>query len=146
MGYRESMLDALREYDGAVQEVQKNRRVFDGVLGLGNHPGSAPCHDALDRQAEALWREAAEAGDLEAAEELVNTLFRAETEWKGPEYARLMLVAVQRHAIPLIPLMEKGARDELSDWYQKQYPRRKRLPVQDEVLAALTGSEGRKKR
>lgn len=127
----------LREYDQAVQELQKKRRMLDGLLGMGNHPGNDACHELLDRRIEALCREAAEAGAPEEATALAEAILRAEGNWQGPEYARLMLVAVQRHTLSLIPLLPPDEKKRLAAWYEKQYPRRKRLPVQGQVLKAL---------
>ena len=128
---------ALAEYARAVDEVQKKRRPFDGVLGLGNHPSNDPCHDAFDKQVAALCEEAALPENQAERAPLVEAVFGAEGQWKGPEYARLMLIAAQRHTLPLLPLLAPESRKSLADWYRKTYPRRKRLPVQDQVLKAL---------
>ena len=125
--------DILREYGSAVQTLQKNRKMFDGVLGLGTHPGSAPCHDAMDKQVEALCREAAP----EEADALAERILHAAFNWEGPEYARLMLIAVQRHLQLLLPALSPTAREALAAWYEKKYPRRLRLPVQEQLLKAL---------
>ena len=137
MSRREEFSGMMAEYDEAVTEVQKNRKMFDGVFGMGNHPGNAPCHDTLDRKIETLCREAADAPDAGQIRELLEAVYAAPLGWNGPEYARLMLVAIQRHTLPLIPLLRVEDRAELSAWYQKAWPRRKRLPVQEEVLKAL---------
>ncbi|MBQ8073693.1 MAG: hypothetical protein IJ231_08025 [Clostridia bacterium] len=128
---------ALAEYAQAVTEVQKSRKMFDGVLGLGNHPSNAPCHDVFDKKVESLCLEAAEPENGAERAALVEAVFGAEGQWKGPEYARLMLIAAQRHTLPLLPLLAPESRKKLADWYRKTYPRRKRLPVQDQVLKAL---------
>ncbi len=125
------------EYAQAVQELQKNRKRFDGIFGFGNPPGNAPCHDQMDQRAEALCRRAAEEGTPAEAAGLTESLFRMEESCKGPEYARLSLVAAQRHTIPLIPRMTKEDRERLRAWYEKRYPRRMRLPVQERILKLL---------
>ena len=139
MAYQEELQGILAEYDQAVQELQKKRKALDGILGLGNHPGNAACHELMDRQVEALCRKAGEEGSPGERAALVRTIFETESAWRGPEYARLMLVAIQRHTLGILPGLEKADRDALAAWYQKQYPRRKRLPVQEQVLAALKG-------
>ena len=140
MEWKQELDALLREYDQAVAEVQKNRKMFDGVMGLGTHPGSAACHEIMDKQvAELCQRAAAEEAPAEERLVLVRAIFEAEKKWKGPEYARLMLTALQRHTIPVIGLLPEADRQELADWYGKAYPRRNRLPVQEEVLAALMG-------
>ncbi len=139
MSITERFRDLMTIYDEAVQEVQRKRKPLDGVFGLGHHPGSDPCHDTMDSAVEELCREAAQTEDAAALAALTEAIFRAERAWDGPEYARLMLAAIQRHTLVLIPLLEPGERARLAEWYRKEYPRRKRLPVQDRVMAALAG-------
>ena len=137
--YTQAFEDILAEYRVNVEEVRKKTRVFDGFMGLGNHPGNAACHEIMDKAVEKLCAEAAEEPDPEAAGALVEKLFHAEGAWEGPEYARLALLAAQRHALALIPLLAAEKRETLGAWYQKTYPRRERTPAQDRILAALMG-------
>ncbi len=146
MSYTERLKEILAEYDQAVQGLQQKRRLFDGVMGFGNHPGNAACHETLDRQVTELCREAAGEADAEDAAALAEAVLGAAGKWKGPEYARLMLVAVQRHAEELIGRLDPEKRQALALSYAKEYPRRKRLPVQEEVLAALCGEPFGKKK
>ena len=137
MSRAEAFRAALAEYDAAVRAVQKNRKMFDGVLGMGTHPGNAPCHDVLDRRTGELCREAASDPDPSELSPFLRELYAAAKRWEGPEYARLMLVALHRHTLPLIPLLAAEERAALSEWYQQAYPRRQRLPVQDQLLKEL---------
>ena len=138
MIFRERLDALLEEYDAAVAQLQGKRRWLDGLLGLGKHPGEDPCHDQLDERVKALCDEASgEEATAGGRLELVEGILRAEGRWKGPEFARLMLCAIQRHALPLIPLLEGADRARLAEWYAKACPRYRRLPVQEQVLAAL---------
>ena len=131
-------LDAiLQDYLAAVQELQKGRKLFDGLLGMGSRPGDAPCHDELDKKIAALCAQAAELEDADGKAAFLEALFQAEGSWTGPEYARWMLVAVQRHALAVIPALPEESRRAMAVRYEKKYPRRRRLPVQDQLLAAL---------
>ncbi len=137
MSWREEYGTIMREYDEAVTEIQKNRKMFDGVLGMGNHPGNAPCHDVLDKRIETLCAAAAADPEAGSFRELLENIYSAALKWQGPEYARLMLIAVHRHTVPVVARLAEADRAELCAWYEKTWPRRKRLPVQDEVLKAL---------
>ena len=137
----EELNEILKEYDLAVQEVQKKRKFMDGVFGFGNHPGNAACHEQLDQKMESLCRRAAESGDEQEIYALTKAVFEAGDRWEGPEYARLMLVAVQRHAMDLIPMLSSESRKELAAAYDRKYPRRKRLPVQEPLYRELTGKK-----
>jgi hypothetical protein len=48
-----------------------------------------------------------------------------------------MLKAIQRHALPVIPRLGPEDRKNLEEWYNRIYPRRQRLPAQEDVLKAL---------
>lgn len=144
MEYLQKLQRILQEYEQAVQEVQKKRRIFDGMLGLGNHPGNAACHDTLDQQTEKLCTEVSEEGSAEEAAALVEAIFGAEGQWEGPEYARLMLIAIQRHTIALAERMGDEARQKLAARYEKEYPRSRRLPVQEQVLKCLRSGKQKK--
>ena len=48
-----------------------------------------------------------------------------------------MREAVQGHARTLVPLLEPETARELAAWYNKTYPRRRRLPVQNQLLKEL---------
>lgn len=138
MSLAQELNQLLREYDGEIRSLQKNRRFFDGLFGMGGSAANAPCHDRLDRAVEELCgRAAEETAEAPERAELVREILQAQGRWQGPEYARLMLAALQRHTLGLIPLLEAGNRATLLAWYEKEYPRRKRLPVQDQILKAL---------
>ena len=137
MTYLEEFQEIMTEYDAAVDEVQKKRRGFDGFMGLGNHPGNAACHEIMDKKvAELCGRAAAEGTSAEAAA-LTEAVLKKENSWDGPEFARLMLKAVQRHALPVIPRLAPEDRRSLGEWYDKTSPRRQRLPAMEAVYKAL---------
>ena len=137
MSFTEEYSTIMAEYQEEVQKVQQKRKFFDGILGIGTRPGDAHCHEVMDQKVKELCDKAAAEADTDGAAELTGAIFRAAAEWKGPEYARLMLLAIQRHTLGLIPLLEKGKKEELSVFFEKSYPRRTRVPVQDQVLVLL---------
>ena len=136
--YTERFREILNEYREGLEKDRKNRKPLSGIFGFGAGPGDDPCHEILDRQAGQLMEElgAGEPAPEETAE-LVNAVFRAEGSEAWPEYARLALIAIQRHTLPLISRMNPGDRAELAAWYEKQYPKHKRLPVQKIILQEL---------
>ncbi len=134
----EELRSVLQEYAEAVQRVEGSKRPFDGVLGLGRRPSDDPCHGVLEEKTAALMQRAEE--ETHAPEEydgLVSALLRAGKAYVGPGYARLALIAVQRHALPLIPRMSPEGRRELLTWYEASYPKRERFPTQKQLIAAL---------
>ena len=137
MDWKNSFEAMMEEYAGAVAELGKNRKRLDGLFGLGSHPGDAACHETLDKKAQALCQEAESALQGAELKDFLLTLWQAAARWQGPEYARLMLVAIQRHTEGLIPALEPGDRGDLAEWYKKTWPRSRRLPVQEKILKAL---------
>ena len=140
MASTDELRGILAVYSEEVNKVQKQRRLFDGVLGMGNHPGYAACHENMDRAVEELCRRTMEEDDPEETAKLSEAVFQAASRWEGPEYACLMLMAIQRHVLPLISCLDPSDRERLAVWYEKQYPKRKRLPVQNEIAAKLKKS------
>ena len=137
MEWKQEMDALLREYDRAVAELQRTRKPLDGVLGLGSHPGEADCHEILDGKMQALCQRAETEADPAEKRDLLDHLYHLPGRWEGPEYARLMLIALQRHTLSLIPGMNPEDQKAMAEWYQKEWPRSKRLPVQDQILKML---------
>ena len=131
--------EILNRYTEDVRIVEKTKKITDGLFGMGRAPSEAPCHEEMDRRTEELTGRAAAEADAESIGGLVNAIFRAAVDYQGPEYARIALVAAQRHAMPLIGSMTETDREALRVWYEKAYPRRRRFPMQTEILRLLGG-------
>ncbi len=151
MDYTHELREILAEYAKSVDELERKKKPFDGIFGFGRRPADDPCHDLMDRRVEELTQRAAgempgEDGEIRAADtaetdELAEALFRSARAYHGPVYAGVALVAIQRHGMKLIPRMSGEARRALAEWYGKEYPRRMRFPVQEEICGLL-GEKG----
>ena len=139
MTLNEEYRSIQEEYARAVEETLHKKRGLGGLFGIGMRLSDEPCHKELDGKIEALCRRAAEEGEPAELRELTERILHAQSEWDGAQVADLMLAAIQRHALPLIPRLRAEERAALGAWYEKQYPRRTRLPVQDQILKALKG-------
>ena len=135
----EKLSGLLDEYDAAVREANARRKPGEGILGFGKKLSDDPCHGAFDRKIASLCEEMASAAPSDMAE-AVALLFQAERDRAWLECARWMLVAVQRHALPLIPLLPEEEKRAMLAWYGKRYPAFQRLPVQQQIVRALQGS------
>ena len=137
-GYTERFRGIIATYVEELEKAEKNRKPFGGLFGFGQGPGDYPCHETMDRQVAELTAEAADTEESpEETAELVKTVLQAETSRKWPEAARLALLAIQRHTLPLIARMSPEDRGEISAWYADAYPRRRRLPVQRQIVKEL---------
>ncbi len=147
MDYTDKLREILEEYAKSVDEVERKKKPFDGIFGFGRVPANDPCHDLMDRKVEELTKRAAgeisdgdgeiRAADAAETDALVRELFRAAGTYHGPGYAGMALVAIHRHGIRLIPRMSGEARRTLAEWYGKEYPKRRRFPIQEEICRLL---------
>ena len=143
MNYAEELNGILEVYRFAVEQVEKNKRPYDGLLGMGRKPSDDACHEQMDRAVGDLMRRAAGeddqavAADGSGTDALLTLLMRAAREYQGPEYARIALTAAQRHGTPLISGMTAEGRAKLRAWYDQAYPRRMRFPIQKAIMEAL---------
>lgn len=98
-------------------------------------PRLHPCHDAFYEAVGKLIARFAEQPDGDP-EELLRWILEAPESHKGQE-AYWYLIAAQNHARTLIPLLCDDVRKSTAIWYSQLVPRRKRYPVQEEILRLL---------
>ncbi len=131
-------IEALyEEYLRAAAELEKNRKFGDGILGLRPGPADDPCHARFAARLEELLKEAAASADSEEASQILRYLFSAPKTRDIPLSAYWMLIAVQGLGRELIGLLSPGDASALLTFCHKRYPRRERLPVQDQILKRL---------
>lgn len=127
-------------YDRELAEANRKSSIFAGIFGQNtmDDPRYAPCNKAFYESAGNWVREFAKSAPsredtlqacrflMEAAAKRLNTC----TYW-------YTLVA-QGYMKELIPLLEPGQKAVLAKEYNTLYPKRRRLPIQDEIYAMLT--------
>ena len=127
----------VARYEEAVSRMVARLRPGDGILGMGRDPRRDPCHmefyEAVGQAVTQSLQAGLEAGGADRAVRFLLSMSQGDRH----TLARPMMEAAQGHALPLIPLLEKSQAAELVRWYAGQYPKRRRLPIQDKVLAAL---------
>ena len=122
----------------AVQELEKNRRIGDGLFGLRPGPADDPCHDRFAADLDALLKDfAASCPDSAACAAVLRYLFTAPEAWRDLKSAYWMLIAVQGLGAGLIESLNAADAGELERFYAGRYPRRERLPVQTQILKKL---------
>lgn len=129
-------------YEAYVEEFYRQRKghkPLDGIFGFGTGPQDYPCHEAfiqeLDRQLKSLLSQPP--GPRETEEILRYIYCEAPTRWEAESTVYWMLLAAHSLTTDLIGRLNASGARALYDRYQKQYPRRKRLPVHDKILNAL---------
>ena len=138
MDHAATLRGICEEYLLQVDQLLRNAKPGDGLLGMGKAPQHDPCHDAFDQQVETCVTAAIGEGLSPAeASQLATVLLLFEREREAPPCASWMLIAIHRHGLRLVPLLSSQGAAELYQQYRKAYPIHRRLPVQRELLKAL---------
>ena len=133
-----TLLACMENYNEAVKKMTAKLRPGDGLLGFGRDPKRDPCHmEFYEAVGEAVGRMVQEGLTPAEAEETVRFLVTLAQEDRYFDLTQPMREAVQGHARTLVPLLEPETARELAAWYNKTYPRRRRLPVQNQLLKEL---------
>ena len=132
-------LEALyRDYIETVRELERIRKIGDGLFGLRPGPEDDPCHDRFAAELDALLRDfAAASPGSEDCAAVLRYLFTAPEAWRELKSAYWMLIAVQGLGAGLIERLNAADAGELEALYAARWPRRERLPVQTQILKQL---------
>ena len=131
---REDIKCLIENYLKEVDDVLRSARPFDGILGLGKRPADNPCHGIfIDNVGKAV----AEVKDSEEAFAVADELIRANENYDCSMMTSLSMTAAQGHILKLLPLLTSEQKKELKVYFDKHIPKRKRLPVQEELYRAL---------
>lgn len=133
----------FREYADFVKELPRESTLQKLLMTgphSGEHPGHMAFYDAVGKWAAQL-KEAAPSQEqlLQALEVLLfeaNCYLNTEAHW--------FMVAAQRHALELIPLLEDANKSSLAERFAKNYPARMRMPMQQDILRMLEGKRKKK--
>lgn len=136
--------EVVRIYEAYLEEFyqqKKSRGPFDGIFGLRGGPQDYPCHEKfiqdLDRQLKSLLSQSPAPHETE--EVLWYIYCEAPARWEREPTVYYMLLAAHSLTPDLTGCLDASGAQALYDAYQKQYPRRRRLPVQIKILDALKG-------
>ena len=141
------MLQQLREryrrYDEEAAQVRKKAAPADGLFGFGNDPKNHPCHEQFYEDV-GQWTKAfletrpSPRDSLEAARffvEAPKTCAGQESFW--------MMYAAMGWCRELVGLLDADGCAELRTLFDELYPKRDRMPVQQELYKALKKGAGR---
>ena len=136
------LLQTLKNrYDRYVAEAQEARQkagLCDGLFGMGNDPRKHPCHERF-YEAVGSWVAnflEGKPGEGECAEAAEWILKAADLNRENQD-AYWYMYAAQIHALPVIAKLPRDEAKRLLQWYDRAYPPRERMPVQDQIFRAL---------
>ena len=134
----ERIRQLYQDYVAEIKSLEANRKLADGLLGIGRGPADHPCNDRFAGSLEAELKKFADQppapGETKAVLELI---YQTPLEHQSLKTAYWMLLAVQGLTLELIPALSAEEAEALWRWYSEAYPRWDRLPVQNQVLKKL---------
>ncbi len=125
-------------YLATVEQLERNRKLGEGIFGLKGGPADNPCHDRFAEDLrELLCDFAAEAPESAAVRSVLEYIYEAPKRTAVPKSAYWMLIAVQGLTRELIEKLSPSDADALAERFASLYSRHERLPVQIELLNQL---------
>ena len=135
--YLNRMEQLTENYLAAAWQQERSRKPNE-LFGLKVGPSDDPMHDRFAKDMAALLLDfKSEGPDSAQIHAMLVKLFHTAKQNQDPKSAYWMLVAVQGLARDLIPGLGRAEAEALAKDYEKAWPRRARLPVQDDVLKTL---------
>ena len=124
-------------YIEVAEEVWRNRPRWDGVLGLKSEVRDHPCHTKFFNSVETWMEEFVKSQPTQAqAEEVVSFVLHA-SDGHQKEFIYFPMYAAHGMVRPLIDYVSPQFAAETLVWYNKQHPRRERMPVHQELFKLL---------
>lgn len=137
----ELFVELEKQYVDAIEKIRiaaKNRKPGEGIFGFGRKLSDEPCHmeliEGVQKVAEAMAKEAT---SQEAAKAIRYILERPECYEKVAQSMYWTMITAQGQVMPLIPCLNKEDALEIYTWYNKENPKRLRLPIQNDIVKAL---------
>ena len=126
------------DYIQKAEELERNRKIGEGLFGLTPGPADDPCHERFALQLEELLKACADsAPGSEAAAEILRFQFQAPQTHQEPKSLYWMLLAVHGLTGDLTERLSPEDAKALYDAYTGRYKRWERLPNQIELLKKL---------
>jgi hypothetical protein len=126
------------DYHDYTKELFSKAKFADGLFGFGDDPrkdkGHTQFFDEVGQIVEALSQESL---SPEEAAEAVQFILTAPSLAEDNKTMEWMLIAAQQHAIPLVPFLSPADAKTILVAFEKENPRRMRLPSQNQVAKAL---------
>ena len=126
------------EYIAQVQKLEKEKKIGDGLFGMGKKISDDPCHECFSDKLEKLLKEYAVSKPASAEiREVLSYIYSVQKENKEYLSAYWLMNAVHGFTFELIDMLSGEDASAVYELYDKNCPRRERFPVQKKVLKAL---------
>ena len=139
----EQLKERYRQYDEEATLVRKKASPADGLFGFGNDPKNHPCHELFYEDI-GKWTEAFLQTGPDARDALAAARFLIEApKTCGSRESYWMMYAAQGWCRELVNRLDAYGCAELKALFDELYPKRDRMPVQQELYKALKKGAGR---
>ena len=136
--FPEALRACYQSYEEQVEEAARRARPTDGIFGSRGGVKDDPCHMRFAGELQTLFADyAASLPDPDEVCEALLFVMEEPLRYRGHPSAAWMLQAVQGQALALVPRLRPDAAAALAAAYERDYPRGKRFPVQNELLKQL---------
>lgn len=134
----EQIIEIYRTYASKIEAIESNRKHFISAFGLGNSPSKQPCHmEFLDNLKQASTELVAQSVSSDAALAALAYICYPTQERHAPFYTDIVFDSAHGQALPLVTALSPDGAAQLLAEYRIHYPRRQRLPMQQELVLAL---------
>ena len=128
-------------YDAYIQkaaELEKNKKITDGLFGITKGPKDDPCHDQFAADLEDKLKALEDSGPgPDDVRGLLEFLYTIPLRHKDNNLVYWMFAAVHVLALDLVRFLTREDAKALYEQYNRDYPRWERLPAQKKTLKAL---------
>jgi len=129
-------------YEKKAANVHKNAPRYAGIFGFGNDPRNHACHEMFYEDVGAWVRDFLQEGPVhQEAARAVRWILEAAVLCQNPDICGYFYAA-QRHTLNLVPCLDREESRELLEWYDRSYPEKERMPVQQEIFSLLRRQAG----
>ena len=139
----EQLKQIYEEYEEKLAQAQKQAGLFAGAFNMGDDPRKDACNQVFYENLGQWASEFLESKPTaENAAQAVQWILEYPARHQGSG-TYWMTYAAQKHAQGLIPTLSSQAAQQLREDFVQWYPRTERMPVQQEVLRALSARAGK---
>ncbi|WP_303838596.1 hypothetical protein [Ruminococcus flavefaciens] len=136
------ILDQIRavyeEYSSQVAKLEGERKVWDGLFGMGKKLSDDPCHERFIEELEKLLKGLAEEKpSSEVIRVVLEFIYSTPCDEEQPSGTVMPMNAVHSLTVGLAEQLSPADAAELLEQYTRYYPKSKRFPVHKTVIKTL---------
>lgn len=126
------------EYIAQVKKLESEKKIGDGLFGMGKKISDDPCHEAFADRLKGELKSFEDSSPSSAeVREVLGYIYHAQAEMNESLSTYWMMNAVHGLTLDLIGKLDPDAAQALMQLYNNDVPKRRRFPVQKQVFSVL---------